>query len=75
MSHARATPAAMAAAVGLTPEAFISWRRRCLAALAVAIAKPDPIPEPKPVAVAVSPRIVAERLFEGDPGTGGKLRP
>jgi hypothetical protein len=66
MSHARAPVAAMAAAVGLSPEAFIAWRRRSLAAVRAEEArhaKPEPIP-PKPVVAAVSPRVVADRAFE-----------
>ena len=62
----------------VTPEAFVAWRRRSLAAARAEeerYAKPEPIPEPKPVVAPVSPRIVAERLFEGDPAADGMLRP
>jgi hypothetical protein len=75
MDTARLPPAAMAAAVGLSLDAFIGWRRRSMAAARAEderYAKPDPILEPKPVVPApVSLRIVAERLFEGDPATEG----
>jgi hypothetical protein len=67
----------MAAAVGLSLDEFIAWRRRSVAAARAEEAKharPAPIP-PKPVVVAASPRIVAERLFEGDPAMEGMLRP
>jgi hypothetical protein len=55
MDNARSPPAAMAAAVGLTLDEFIGWRRRSLAAARAEqerYAKPDPIPEPKPVMAA-----------------------
>jgi hypothetical protein len=65
MSHARAPVAAMARAVGLSPEAFIDWRQRCMMALSTAFEEAIANPEPKPVVAApVSPRIVAERAFE-----------
>jgi hypothetical protein len=66
MAGARIPPAAMASAVGLSPEAFIAWRRRCLAAARAEEARharPEPIP-PKPVVAAVSPRVVADRAYE-----------
>jgi len=77
LAIARAPVAVMAAALGLTPEAFVAWRRRSLAAARAEEEryKPEPIPEPKPVVAPVSPRIVAERLFEGDPAADGMLRP
>ncbi len=74
MSNARIPPAAMASAVGLSLDEFISGRRRSLAAARAEEARhagPAPVP-PTPVAVAVaalSPKIVAERLFEGHPET------
>ncbi len=67
MAGAQATPDAMAAAVDLSLDEFIAWRRRSLAAARAEeerYANPEPIPEPKPVAAAVSPRVVVDRAFE-----------
>jgi hypothetical protein len=61
MSHARAPVAAMASAVVLSPEAFIAWRRRSLAAVRAEEARHA---KPEPVVAAVSPRVVADRAFE-----------
>jgi hypothetical protein len=68
MDNARLSPAAIAAAVGLTPEAFIAWRRRSLAAVlveeaaaAACFAMPD---KPAGSEAPASPRIVADRVFE-----------
>jgi len=48
MSTARLSPAAMAAAVGLSLDDFIGWRRSLAAARAEEerYAQPEPIPEP-----------------------------
>jgi hypothetical protein len=76
MASARATPAVMAAAVGLSPDSFHEWRMGCLRATRAEeerYAKPEPIPEPKPVAVAASPRIVAARLFESPEAEAAEL--
>jgi hypothetical protein len=72
MSHARAPVAAMASAVGLSPEAFIAWRRRLLVAVRVeeaAEAPPYAMPDKPAVSEAPAiPRIVADRVFERPEG-------
>ena len=77
MACARLPPAAMAAAIGLSLDEFIAWRRRSLAASRAEEerhARPAPIPPPKPVvATPVSPRIVAERVFEGEHAPEGMV--
>jgi hypothetical protein len=66
MIGARAPTAAMASAVGLSLDKFVMWRQRSLAAVRAEearLAEAEMVP-PKPAVAAVSPRVVADRVFE-----------